>query len=651
VLRPLVFALQIGVLQSSVVTPADSARLRAHVDSAVAGFFAQWTRAWMRTESEHGFPSTGEYAGKDDNLRLSSAHCHWDAASDWVRRRLIKGSTTAHATCPKFVPPDDSLDGDERNAIDNGLSSAYRPAITAARTHLRAVLDSAARALPHDIFLTRQRVRFALDAGKFEDAVSAALSCGYAPASCGLLQGLILYRLGDAARADSTFGAALDLMTPEDRCDWSDVRMLLEPESRSKYEHMTCAERARFNAQLWWLSDPLWSEPGNERRAEHIARKATVQLIAPLGTDGRQYFAARQGGESVMESLVRYGWPSQFFWAGPATDSSHDSWLRAHGAAKAPPYSVREYTRERRLHTVPLPSTLDDPFGAARDGWQLTGHGDDDWWPTEHYARDRSALVAFPIGQTVMLQRRDSTRFIWAGQLDSATRGPTSDAGRPVILFDSRSVGDVRRVGTFSVRDGVRAIVDASLAGGRTLLGLEVPGDSAHAAARARYAITVLAPLTELRGGRAVSQALLFDPPADAGRAVSADAAIDRMYTSTTLTNATRIGVYWESYGFHSADTVDLTVRIVRKDRPSAVVRAIRVLGIARAGDDSIGVHWREIPQNSRAIQRMEGAVPMQMRSIVLDLSRLPHGEYVLQLGVNRPNEPPVSSERTFELR
>src|SRR5262249_1216848 len=161
--------------------------------------------------------------------------------------------------------------------------------------------------------------------------------------------------------------------------------------------------------------------------------------------------------------------------------------LASHGAKPAKPYVLREYTRAGRLHTLPLPSTLDEPFAATRDGWQLSAPNDDlSWWPQEHYARDLSAIVERPIGQMAMLRRRDTTRLVWAGELDSAARGHTIDAHREVALFDSRSVGDVKRIGSFPMRGGSRLVIDAPLAPGTTLLGVEVPGDSSHAAARSR---------------------------------------------------------------------------------------------------------------------------------------------------------------------
>lgn len=657
VMRTLLMLLQLTVVpplhpvQRAGLSPADSVHLRARADSAIRAFQQEWSDAWSATQASRPFLSSHAYV-RDSAERAMAVHCHWDVPRMWLRQRIIQGSRTAQATCPRFLPPDVTNVADERRSIDNGLDGRYRLGISAKRHRLRALLDSAAQQLPGDIHLVSQRVRFALDADDLEGAVSAALSCGYEPVQCGLLQGLILYRVGDVARADSAFTAAANFMNPEQRCAWNDVRMLLDSQTRTRYERISCAARAEFEARLWWLADPLWLEAGNERRVEHFARKVMIELLVPFGYDGRQHFAPRQGGESVIESLVRYGWPSQMFWGGIATDAEHDQYLESLGASTARPYIVREYSRAGRLHTLPLPRTLDEPFAATREGWQLTEPNDDDnWWPQEHYARDLSAIVALPVGQMVMLRRRDATRLVWAGELDSAARGRTIDPNRQVAVFDSRSVGDVKRIESFPVRRGTRVVVDAPLAPGRTLLGIEVSGDSSHAAARTRYSADVDAPLSALNGARAISQALLFEPPTNATQSVPTQQAIDRMYSNTTLHNADRIGVYWESYGFRPADTLDLSVRITRDVKSNVLARTIRVFGIGESAGNDVAIRWRELPANSRAIHQLEGAVPVQLRSIVVEVSRLPRGSYVLQLTLNRPGEPAVTSERRFDLR
>ena len=48
---------------------------------------------------------------------------------------------------------------------------------------------------------------------------------------------------------------------------------------------------------------------------------------------------------------------------------------------------------------------------------------------------------------------------------------------------------------------------------------------------------------------------------------------------------------------------------------------------------------------------RLEGDVPVQMRSVVLDLSRLPRGRYRLTVATGAPGRPAVTSERVLVLR
>jgi hypothetical protein len=39
-----------------------------------------------------------------------------------------------------------------------------------------------------------------------------------------------------------------------------------------------CGERQSFEERFWWLSDPFWSVPGNERFDEHLARNVQARL-------------------------------------------------------------------------------------------------------------------------------------------------------------------------------------------------------------------------------------------------------------------------------------------------------------------------------------------------------------------------------------
>lgn len=664
----LLLALQLALPANDAATPAAHPSMWAKVDSATRVFLLEWRMAWVQTQRdwppEYTLGGGGRdwYVGNDlrsGPLRLAAVHCHFTDTPRLLRDRIILNSSGAQASCPTWYPPGLPALDDERRGLDGGLERELRPRILAQRHALRVFLEQAADSLPGDVRLAGQRVRFALDAGALRDAWAIATSCTAEGPACDLLRGLVLYRGGFAELADSTFLAAAGRMNDEQRCAWNDVRVLLDREPRERYAAMDCAERADVEARLWWLADPLFLEAGNERRAEHFARKTHVALLAPLGDDGRLHFRPKKGGEAVIETLVRYGWPSQYYWAGPGVDRAHDGWLipppvfprPPERGDTAPPYVVPEYTTGR-LHVVPTFAAILAPFEAAPHEWQLNAAGDlYDWWPAEHFARDRGDIVQLPDGQTGVLRRRDATRFLWAGDLESARLDrPHGDTVR-ATLFAGHAVGGADVVGTFAARVCGTLVIEVPLPAGPALIGIEASGDSARPAARTRFGTPIPEPLSRLGRAQALSPPLLFEPLPDASTRVGDRQAVARLYGTTRFNRLSRVGVYWEAYGFTATDTVDVELRVERQDRPGILGRAIDVLGIGEERQGSGALRWRELPGQERAIQVMEGGVPVQMRSVTVDLSRLARGTYRLTLSMQATGRPAVSSERTFELR
>lgn len=652
-MRALLLALQLATAAPGSAAPAppaaDSA-LRAEVAAATRGFLLLWRDAWQRTQ-DAARPAARERVEPGDTLaRTLAMHCHWQETPWRVRKHLVAGRTRAHASCPMWYPASGPPVGDERLSPDAGLAPERRPHVQAVRRALLAFLDSAAARVPGDLGLARLRVRFALDAGELADAWTAAIGCTADAAGCGLLRGLVLHRAGEVADADTAFLAAVARMPDAERCAWTDAGMLLDPDARRDYEKASCAARGALDARLWWLADPLWLEPGNERRAEHFARKVLVSLLSEPGADLRQHWVAERGGEAVAETVLRYGWPTHVYWAGQSADDGHAEWLRARTVAYAAPYVVPEYTRGR-MHTVPAAAALRAPFRAGPDAWQLAAPpGDDDWWPAEHWARERGPLVQLPEGQLVALRRRAATRLAWAVDLDPAALGRAAGAAVQATLLHAPAPDSVAAVGRGTGRVGGTLVVDAAVPAGAALVGVEVPAEAGHAAARTRFGVEVPPPLSALGAGRALSPPLLFDPPADAAATLDAEAVVPRMLGSTVL-GARRVGIYWEAYGFAADDTVDLDVRIEREGRPGLLAR---IAGALLPGPDdrgAVAVRWREAPGSSRALQRREGSVPVQMRSVVLDVSRLERGRYTLTLTVLRAGGGAASSARTVVLR
>lgn len=651
-MRPIVLIMQASLAWEPRATQAPAqadSMVLARIDSATRAFQTSWRYAWQESQQEQ--PTLFGARSKDGEMRSLALHCHWIEGSFHIRRHVIRGAVRAHAICPIWYRLGAAKIDDERLGIDFALNRSWRQAMRPLRAALRSLLDSAAQQFPDDVHLAGQRVRFALDAGDVVGAGAAAAACTGNGTQCGLLRGLVRYAADDVAGADSAFTAAARLMSEADRCAWTDVGVLLETDARRSYALMNCATRADIEARLWWLADPLYLEEGNERYAEHVARKVLNSILAPLGFDGRLHWHPAQGGEAVAEALVRYGWPYQMFWGGVEEDHGHDEWLSKFAADTAPPYVAMEYSRDR-LHTVPPFAALRSPFQTVPADWQLNAPaGSDDWWPAEHYARDRSAVAQLPVGQRVMLRRRDATRFVWAGDLSAVElKRAVGDSVR-ATLFQSRAVSEISRVAVFRGRVGSPLVVDAALRNGTALIGIELPGDRSRAAARTRFGVDIPRPLAALGGAKALSQPLLFDPTLDSGRPIDADAAIRQMFGTTTFRKPERLGVYWEAYGFATADTASIEVLIAREDRPGVFAR---IAGVFRAGasrNGSLGVRWSEAPGNTGTIQRVEGDVPVQVRSVVLDVSQLMRGTYRLQLSMTGEGVAVVSSERRLVIR
>src|SRR3990172_4784388 len=107
----------------------------------------------------------------------------------------------------------------------------------------------------------------------------------------------------DYPGADSAFAAALHAMPEDLRCRWTDLSPVLGG-LRGRYRKLPCAQRVTLERRIWWLADPLYLVPGNERRTEHFSRRMMNAL-----QDRAQSAYGMRWGTDLEELLIRYGWP------------------------------------------------------------------------------------------------------------------------------------------------------------------------------------------------------------------------------------------------------------------------------------------------------------------------------------------------------
>ena len=98
---------------------------------------------------------------------------------------------------------------------------------------------------------------------------------------------------GNFAAADSAFSLALNSMPDSTRCHWLNLAPLLDDDLRDDYKKLTCSQREVADARIWWVADPLYMTPGNERRTEHYSRV----LYTALEHDAANTYGFSWGGD------------------------------------------------------------------------------------------------------------------------------------------------------------------------------------------------------------------------------------------------------------------------------------------------------------------------------------------------------------------
>jgi hypothetical protein len=115
----------------------------------------------------------------------------------------------------------------------------------------------------------------------------------------------------------------------------------------------------------------------------------------------------------------------------------------------------------------------------------------------------------------------------------------------------------------------------------------------------------------------------------------------------STRVRGAKVGVYWETYGYEPGDSVDVAIVIARHESLSKVRRLGMLLHVAHDINGQVAVRWGE-PQPGHSSWIIPGVVPIQARSVRLDLSRIEPGHYTVQVLMSKHGGVPVSASRDF---
>ena len=637
--------------------------VRAALGKSADKFFAKWREAWLASESERlrRAATRGAPSPSADGRRVSYLHCHARGLggiaeasySTAVGDAPIRSDFTPFSVCPSWWHGGQPLDlPNESRTTDAGLTPARRAAIRMLRTPLIAQAAAASRAHPDDDFLVGQHVRLLLDQEWPDSALAVVEACRASAWWCAALRGYTEWHRGDRARAESSFDDARAVMPPLLRCVWDDVLELLPADSLPTGSARSCRVRMELSARYWWLADPLFTEPGNERRFEHDVRQTQVALRSSFATDGRTRWENKYGGDAMTRMVMRYGWPTGVAWGGPEEDSNHSAWLTRLGGSVQPPYTTFEYTRGR-IHTAPEWWALQSPFLATDSAWQLNAPANlaaDAWWPVEHFARSR-ALLQLHEGQQVVFRRHHDVLVASAHAIDSATRALFADTDVATLVLspvpDSLAVVDTRALPA-SHPLVMRARVPAS----PTLVAVELRGRTNTVDARTRRGMIPPLPLDSMgQWERALSDPVLLRPVESAEALARGDSIVDLMLGSTRLRRGvdTRVTLYWESYGYAPNDSVDVSIRVTPLDKTGFGRRLLENLSMIDRSRAELTIAWRE-PSPARARFTIDGPVPTVGRAVTLDFTPLHPGSYALVVRMQRQGEPPAESRRDFRI-
>ncbi|MEO7965934.1 MAG: hypothetical protein ABIT38_18645, partial [Gemmatimonadaceae bacterium] len=432
--------------------------------------------------------------------------------------------------------------------------------IRAAREVLIAQLDSASREFPSDRWTSGQLVRYLTEADRNDEAVTAANRCDAKGWWCPALRGFALHAAQRFAAADSAWSKSLEAMDQKQRCEWRDVKLMLDDDLLRDYRTMPCGDRDRFERRVWWLSRPMLSSPGNDARSEFFSRRLYTSFLedAPsvhaLGFD-----------DDERELLLRYGWPRA--WTTQTVylpRQGSQKVITGHEPAPAPPM-------------LPTAATVKNPALSDSLGWRGKGLPG----VRARYAPEVARRL-LPLQQQSAIFRRGDSAFVVMAY----------DASSDAVLTDAAKAGDLTAALVLTkgeeqdativraAEPNVRGTLSAHTTWGPMLMSAEVASRSKHVLARARYGMRA----SDTPGARvSISDLLLFEPYD--GMPSRLEEALPHARSTLALREGAKVGIYWETYNTNPLGEgmqVAITVAPEEEEKGGFVRRGLLALRLAR---------------------------------------------------------------------
>ena len=477
--------------------------------------------------------------------------------------------------------------------------------IRRARAELLRDLERAGNAIPGDDWIIGQRIRY-LAEGHDSSVISVARSCKATRWWCDALAGLALHVNGNFAAADSAFSVALEEMPSLTRCHWLNLSPLLDDGLRDAYRKMSCAQREAANARIWWVADPLYITPGNERRTEHFSRV----LHTALQQDAANTYGSRWGGD-LAELTLRFGWAEK--WTQEPLGSMPVAQVSVSGHEPEPGFHF--FVTQRPPDTVA--QIVDSLFEINQSP------------PREQYAPPYARSFTGLDAQVARFRRGDSTRIVAAYDVSADTIfGRHKFAAAVIAMGNEATPPSMSEVGESPARN----VITVSTPWKSQLIGVELLAKDSAGAARWRRGFSEI----PLDSGKISLSDLLF---VDGSPSLPSDLneAIPRAHGGTRFRRDKQVGLFWELYGKTPADSalpISLTITPIDEGFFRRAFRALRIVPKVTP----LNIRWQE-----------NGAAGvLSARAVLLDLSLVPTGKYEVKLEVG--NYPLAVASRIIEV-
>ncbi|MFL5528535.1 MAG: hypothetical protein ACJ791_04145 [Gemmatimonadaceae bacterium] len=511
------------------------------------------------------------YVGQADHCLIVGRFCEW------------------HPNLRDYVVPDEGKD------------------IVRIRAELLRDLERASSVLPGDDWIIGQRIRYLLESHD-RSAVAVARSCRATRWWCDALLGLSLHVDGRFGEADSAFSLALDGMPAPMRCHWMNLSPLLDDDVRGTYRKMPCSQREAADSKIWWVADPLYITPGNERRTEHFSRV----LHTMLQQNSVNTYGSSWGGD-LAELILRFGWAEK--WTQEPSRSMYPD---------ARP-SITGHEREPGYHFF-LTQRPPDSLGLITDSLFDINQ----FPPREQYSPTYAKAFVKLDAQVARFRRGDSTYVIAAYDVTADTLlGRRKFAAAVVAMGDDATTPSMNYVAESPAKN----VLTLSTPWREQLIGVELLAADSAGAARWRSGFAEI----PLDSAKISVSDLLF---VDGGPSLPVDLneAIPRAHAGTKFRRNVKVGLFWELYGMTPADSTLPTSLTITPIGEGFLKRTFRALRIAPKATP-LNIRWTE-----------NGAAGvLSARSVLLDLSLVPPGKYSVKLEVG--NSPVASTSRVIEVK